>query len=207
MMKKVLYTGLVLGLLFGMGFIYREYMYVDRMAKEYIKISFLYQSMESETHVLKENIHHIISSDQITVREIAYTKQAARNCYEALVEARECANKYIEAQINRPFPPDRISYHGEELLFDGLANLYESSYNLEDGLKSFENALLGCLEDEEALLEMKDTLPQAMEDVEWLEEETQNLAADEDDVKAIVFYYFCFLKNIETQSANFLDRY
>lgn len=202
--QKIFYVGLVGGLLLSLVCLYREYIERDYMAKEYVEMSFLYQSVESKTQVLKENIHHMISNDKITVRDIVYTSQAASSCYDAFVEARECANTYIEGQVSRPFPPDRIRYKGEELIFDGLVDLYESSYNLEDGLKNFENELLRCLEEDTVLLEMKNTLTLAMEDVEWLEGAMPKFVEFDGDEKAIIFNYFLFLKDIETKSANFL---
>lgn len=205
--KRILYAGLLVVLLLGLGCLYREYMYVERMAQEYVEMSFLYQSVESKTQVLKENIHHMISNDKITDKDIVYTIQAASSCYEAFVEARECANTYIEGQVNRPFPTNRIRYKGEYLIFDGLVALYESSYNLEDGFKRFENELLRCLEEETVLLEMKNTLPSAMEDVEWLAGVIPKFAESDGEVKAIIFNYFLFLKDIETQSADFLVDY
>lgn len=206
-MKKFLYAGLLVFLLLSLGCLYREYMYVERMAKKYVEASFLYQSVESKTQTLKENIHHMISNDQITAKDIVYTAQAANSCYEAFVEARECANEYSEGQVSRPFPPNRIRYQGEDMIFDGLVDLYESSYNLEDGLKSFENELLRCLEEDTVLLEMKNTLPLAMEDVEWLEGVIPEFAAFDGEVKAIIFNYFLFLNDIEKQSADFLADY
>lgn len=202
--RKILYAGFLIALLLSLGYLYREYVYVERMAKEYIEISFLYQSVESKTQVLKENIHHMISSDKITVKDIVYTSQAANSCYEAFVEARECANTYIEGQVSRPFPTNRIQYKGEDLVFDGLVDLYESSYNLEDALKKFENDLLKSMEDDMVLLEMKNTLPLAMEDVEWLERAIPKFAEFNGEVKAIIFNYFRFLKDIEMQSVDFL---
>lgn len=205
--KRILYAGLLVVLLLSLGCLYREYMYVERMAKEYVEMSFLYQSVESKTQVLKENIHYMISNDKITDKDIVYTIQAANSCYEAFVEARECANTYIEGQVNRPFPTNRIRYKGEYLIFDGLVALYGSSYNLEDGFKRFENELLRCLEEDTVLLEMKNTLPSAMEDVEWLEVAMPKFAEFDGEVKAIIFNYFLFLKDIETKSVDFLVDY
>lgn len=205
--KNAFFISGILVLVLSVGFIFREYMYAEHMAMEYIELSFLYQSMEAETQKLKENMRQIITSDQISVKDIVYTSKAAKDCYESFVAARECANQYVEAQCNRPFPPDRMRYDGEEILFAGIIDRYETSYSLEDGLKSFENALLKSLEDEQTLLEIKNTMPMAMEDVEWLERAIPNFAENKGDIKGIIFNYFSFLEEIELRAKSFFEGY
>lgn len=203
--KRILVIGLVATLLFGMGFIHREYAFAERLVKEYIEMSFLYDAIGSRTATLKGNIDHLVTNDRLAVRDVVYTRQSVRACFDAFVEARGCANTYILAQRHKVFPPDRIKYNGEEILFEGLLELYEASYNLEDALQVFENSLLRVLEDPALFEKLGKCLPLVLADIEWLEKEIPDFTACDGDLEGIVFNYFMFLKRIDSQSQSFFS--
>jgi hypothetical protein len=174
------------------------------MVISYAEKTFQYQSLEDKTQLLVENINNLITSENVTVEDIECARQAAISCDEVFAEARDFANLYVTAQINKPFPPHSIRYNGEKINFEGLTELYDASYTLEDGFQRLGNRLLDCLEEETLSPETKEQLQKAVEDLTWLKEQLPNFSSCDDSVKGMIFTYYLFLQEAGNSPGAFL---